>query len=124
MQHRDASHISPVALGALNLDLVELSGDGNSPAIFIVKTHDGHALRCTYDDGYLRIRSAADASPTAFKNAKTMRAGRVGPKMHGYLTLGQMCHVAGLTIQGAAPPLLATDVSAEQDWLDFSGNTK
>lgn len=120
MHHRDASHISPVPFIALNLDLAELSGGGASPSRFTGKTHGGQILRCTYDDGYLRITRPRDTSREAIKNAKVLSAGRIGPKVHGFLTLAQLCHVAGLTVNGAYP---RADLPGQQDYLDFSGQT-
>jgi hypothetical protein len=98
---------TPPKLAPLNLDLTRLSGGGWCPAEFDGETHDGRHVYCRYRGGWLQVWVANELGLDAYisEGGSCVLDQRIGPPLHGGLSLGQLCRYAGISINREIPPL-------------------
>ena len=102
------------AIRPVHMDLARLRGGGCAPAQFDGQTQDGRAVYIRYRGGGLSMDL----------DGQQIAAGKIGPGLHGALSMGQACDILGLTINGTAPPLPPEGARAAEIWLDFSPNVQ
>lgn len=123
----------------LGLDLKELTGGGYAPAQFNGKTHDGKWVYCRYRGGTLSVEIECDPEEAIREGAtedtehyrcweegalytRSILKASIGTPYHGGLQIGQLCEIAGITINGTRPPL-PDDYGFDTEFIDFSGRT-
>ncbi|MCH9809090.1 MAG: hypothetical protein K0U74_15300 [Alphaproteobacteria bacterium] len=106
----------------LNLDLSQLSGGGVCPAQFDGKTHDGREVYCRYRGGWLSVTIANVVGADCLSDGNDVLAIQLGPPLHGGLTLGQLCHYAGITINGQMPSLPTPEEMNSHSAKDLGGD--
>lgn len=111
---------TPPSLPPLGLDLVDLRGGGTAPAQYYGTTNDGRKVYCRYRGGLLSVTIGNSPGSDVFKDGADILNKAVGPPLDGSLSLGQLCQIAGITINGTRPPL---PNPAEFQERDLSGNT-
>jgi hypothetical protein len=104
----------------LNLDLARLEGGGYAPAQFFGETRDGREVYVRYRGGGLSVRVANEPDTPDETRILDVTA---GPALHGGLSIGQLCHQFGITINGELPPLPAPEEMASEGYIDLSGAT-
>lgn len=114
---------TPPQLSPLNLDLASLEGGGYAPAQFDGKTHDGRDVYCRYRGGWLEVWIAQQRGTDAYRSGTCILQERIGPLLHGGLTLGQLCRYTHITINGEKPDLPDRTEMLEEGCLDLSGAT-
>jgi hypothetical protein len=111
---------TPVLPEPLGLDLAKLDGGGLWPAQFYGETHDGRDVYCRYRYGWLSVHVGAARGDNAAAEMPILKA-RLGPDLHGGLSLAQLCTYAGISINGEKPPLPDLVFEVESDLYDLSG---
>lgn len=106
----------------LGLDLKELTGGGACPSQYEGFTHDGLHVYCRYRGGMLSVSLASKPGAMAHKDGETIYKQHLGPPLDGYVSLAQVCHFAGLTINGELPALGVDDPTEGRE-KDLSGAT-
>lgn len=98
---------TPPKLPPLNLDLTRLSGGGWCPAEFEGETDDGRHVYCRYRGGWVQVWVGNEPGLDAYvdEGGNCVVDQRIGPPYHGGLSLGQLCHYVGISINGKMPPL-------------------
>ncbi|MEO1307716.1 MAG: hypothetical protein AAFV38_07230 [Pseudomonadota bacterium] len=96
--------VVPRTLG-LGLDLEKLEGGGAAPAEFNGLTPDMRDVHCRYRGGQLSVYVADQPGGDPVREGVLQYEEHVGPSLHGAMTLGQVCHLAGLSIGGTRPDL-------------------
>ncbi len=112
---------TPPKLRPLNLDLASLDGGGWAPAQYEGKTHDGRHVYCRYRGGGLSVWIANEPGANAYSEGACILEERIGPPYHGGLSLGQLCHYTGISINGFTPPLPDDLQSHEEVLKDLGG---
>lgn len=101
-------YFTPPKVDPINLDVASLYGGGYAPAQFEGETHDGREIYCRYRDGQLTVQVAENPGeelPVPLpKDWPCLLKVIIGPPLHGGMTLAQLCHYAGITINGERPP--------------------
>lgn len=127
MNECDQSFFTPAHLTPLRLDLAALHGGGTAPSQFEGETHDGRPVYCHYRGGVLNVSIGRTAHGDVHSDAVTVLSARLGPPLHGGLSLFQLCTLAGLTIRGKVPDQDdMLEHHSEEDaaqWDDLSGDT-
>ena len=123
MDSLDRRLFTPPKLVPLNLDLASLDGGGSCPAQYEGETHDGREVYCRYRDGYLSVTVASAAGADALRDGTCLLEECIGPPLHGDLSLGQLCHYAGITIAGVLPRLPTRAEKKMRPYFDLSGTT-
>jgi hypothetical protein len=112
---------TPPTIEPLDLDLKELRGGGYAPAQFEGHTPDGRHVYCRYRGGGLSVTVAKKAGEHSLGDGTCILDVRLGPPLHGGLTLGQLCHYAGITINGERPPLPTSEEMRKEGAKNLSG---
>lgn len=113
-------YFTPPRVEPLNLDLAELAGGGYAPAQFFGQTHDGREVYVRYRGGGLSV-TVADEPGTEAQTC--ILEVRLGPPLHGGVSVGQLCHWCGITINRELPPLPTPEEMVEEGYKDLSGAT-
>lgn len=114
-------YFTPPRVEPLNLDLAKLEGGGSCPAQFYGQTHDGKEVYVRYRGGGLSVTVGDE--PDIAKRHRILDA-TIGPPLHGDLSIGQLCHQFGITINGARPSLPTTPQEMYRERCkDLSGAT-
>ena len=113
----------PPKLTSLNMDLASLRGGSSCPAQYEGKTHDGRGIYCRYRDGYLSVTLANAAGADLFRDGTRILDERIGPPLHGDISLGQLCRYTGMTVAGELPRLPTRAEAKENTYFDLSGET-
>ncbi len=118
-----ARFFTPPRLTSLDLDLASLTGGGWAPAQYSGETPDGRDVFCRYRGGRLSVTVANEPGADVLRNGTCLLEERIGPPLHGGLSLGQLCHYAGITIKGARPAMPRGAELRRQGYEDLSGAT-
>ncbi len=114
---------TPPRVDPLNLDCKSLSGGGACPTQFYGTTHDGYKIYCRYRGGYLSIKLSNEPGGDAIRNGRQILGVDLGPPLDGAISLGQLCTIAGISLNGEKPPVPKPSEMREERWLDLSGAT-
>ncbi|WP_057464497.1 hypothetical protein [Pseudovibrio sp. POLY-S9] len=114
---------TPPKVMPLNLDCISLDGGGWAPSQFEGTTQDGYGIYCRYRGGYLSVDISNEPGGDAISNGKEILGLQLGPQLHGGMSLGQLCSIAGITINGERPPMPTLAEIRKECWLDLSGTT-
>jgi hypothetical protein len=112
-------YFTPPKAVPLNLDLAQLGGGGYAPAQFFGETHDGREVYIRYRGGNFSV-SLEDGPDAAGETILDMK---IGPPLHGGISIEQVCNYFGITINGACPPLPAPGEILPEGCKDLSGLT-
>ena len=123
MDSLDGRLFTPPKLTPLNLDLASLRGGSSCPAQYEGKTHDGRDVYCRYRNGYLSVTVANAAGADLFSDGTRILDERIGPPLHGDISLGQLCLYTGMTVDGEQPRLPTRAEAKENTYFDLSGET-
>ncbi len=120
-QYSESRYFTPPRVAPINLDLAFLDGGGYAPSQFEGETLDGRHVYCRYRGGVLSVTVANEPGVDALAQGADVLRVQIGPPLHGGMTLGQLCHCAGITINGSRPsyPTLNEIYEASSD--DLSG---
>ncbi|MDH7794660.1 MULTISPECIES: hypothetical protein [unclassified Beijerinckia] len=116
---------TPPKLSPLNLDLASLRKRNGWPAQFDGRTHDGREVYCRYRNGWLSVDIAKAVQSDVHSDAAHLLNERIGPSLHASLSIGQLCHYAGISIQGEVPALPTENEKDDDDrpYIDLTGAT-
>lgn len=112
---------TPPKVTPLNLDCISLDGGGWAPSQFEGKTQEGYNIYCRYRGGYLSVEISNEPGGDPLNNGHLILVAGLGPKLHGAMSLGQLCSIAGITINGMQPPMPSLPEMRKNGWLDLSG---
>jgi hypothetical protein len=107
-------------LPSLDLDLATLDGGGYAPSQFWGETHDGRDVYVRYRGGNFSVTVANEPGGTDETRILDMT---IGPPLHGSISIGQLCHYFGITINGVRPPLPTAEECLQEGYSDLSGST-
>ncbi len=71
----------------------------------------------------MSIKLSNEPSGDAICNGREVLGINLGPPLDGAISLGQLCAIAGITLNGEKPPIPAPAEMCEEPWLDLSGAT-
>jgi hypothetical protein len=118
-QYSLSRYFTPPKLASLNLDLARLAGGGYAPAQFFGETHDGREVYIRYRGGNFSVTLANEPGVAD----DTCVDERIGPPLHGGISIAQLCNYFGITINGARPPLPTPEEMLREGCRDLSGLT-
>lgn len=124
-QYSLSRYFTPPRIEPLNLDLAQLGGGGVAPAQFYGETHDGREVYVRYRGGGFEVWMASKPGADAYaaEDSSCILEGEIGPPFHGGMTVGQACHLFGITINGTRPPLPTREEMYRKSCVDLSGAT-
>ena len=112
-------------LPQLGIDLVSVAGGGRSPSQFFGRTSDDRPIYIRYRAAWLKILVGPVGAAKEDATELLLEA-RIGPPLHGFILLEQVCDLCGITLHGRPPRLSEKEIREIREHhpvFDFSGKT-
>lgn len=122
-QYSVSRYFTPPHVEPLGLDLARLDGGGYAPAQFVGETHDGREVYVRYRGGQFSVHVANGPGQDALGGGTCLVDTKIGPPLHGGMSIEQVCNYFGITINGTCPPMSMPEQMLYRSCPDLSGAT-